>query len=195
MLDLSPLADDQLVLRVAEGDAAALEQLYDRYVRQCFGLSLRMLGDTALAEEVVQETFMKLWSQPQSYSPDRGKFASWLLSMVHHRCVDQLRKRSRTEVALESSEDEGSPLNTTADPGSDPGDQVVVFEQQRIVRRALEEIAPPQRQVLELAYFRGLSQSEIANKLNQPLGTVKTRTRLGLQSLRSKLEGHELLPD
>lgn len=194
MLDLSTLADDQLVLRVADGDEVALEQLYERYVRQCFGLSLRMLGDSAVAEEVVQEVFTKLWCQPHSYSAARGKFASWLLSLVHHRSVDELRKRARTEVALDDP-DTGSYLETTPDPAKDPVDQVWVFEQQRVVRQVLEEISQAQRQVIELAYFRGLSQSEIAHKLNQPLGTVKTRMRLGLQSLRAKLESSGLLAD
>src|ERR687884_154307 len=96
-----PIPDEQLVARVANGDSSALEQLYDRYVRQCFGLALRLLGNAQLAEEVVQEVFLKVWSQPTRYSAERGQFASWLLSLVHHRCIDELRRRSRTEVALD----------------------------------------------------------------------------------------------
>jgi RNA polymerase sigma-70 factor (ECF subfamily) len=194
MLDLSPIADEQLVARVAQGDASALEQLYDRYVRQCFGLALRMLGDSALAEEVVQEVFLKLWTNPGSYSTQKGKFVSWLLSLIHHRCIDELRKKSRTDVALEES-DAGSVLNTEPDPDLEPADQVWVMEQQRAVRQALAQIPENQRQVLELAYFRGLSHSEIAAKLGQPLGTVKTRIRLGMNSLRQLLEPKGLLAD
>ena len=194
MLDLSPIADDQLVARIAQGDAAALEVLYDRYVRQCFGLAMRMLGDSALSEEVVQEVFLKVWTNPGSYSSQKGKFASWLLSLVHHRCIDELRRRSRTEVALEDDET-GGVLSTEADPGLEPGDQVWVMEQQRAVRDALKKIPQNQRQVLELAYYRGLSHSEIAARLGQPLGTVKTRIRLGMQSLRQLLEPHGLLAD
>lgn len=194
MLDLSPLADDQLVLRLTNGDASALEELYDRYVRQCFGLALRMLDNSAIAEEVVQEVFLKVWQQPYSYSSQKGKFVSWLLSLVHHKCIDELRRRSRTEVPLDDPVT-GSLLDTTSDPDPDLADQVWVKEQQRIVRDALEEIAPNQRQILELAYFRGLSQSEIAARLNQPLGTVKTRTRQGLKNLRSILEAKGSLAD
>lgn len=194
MLDLSPIADDQLVVRIAKSDASALEELYDRYVRQCFGLALRMLSDSALAEEVVQEVFLKVWTQPGSYSIQKGKFVSWLLSLVHHRCIDELRRRSRTEVALDDPAT-GSLLDTKADPDPEPADQVWVMEQQRAVRQALAQIPQNQRQVLELAYFRGLSHSEIASRLGQPLGTVKTRIRLGMQSLRQLLEPHGLLTD
>ncbi len=194
MLDLSPIADDQLVLRIASGNAAALEELYDRYVRQCFGLALRILNDAALAEEVVQETFLKLWTRPESYSAERGKFVSWLLSLVHHRCIDELRRRSHTEVPLENSESTGV-LDTAADPDPDPGDQVWMAEQQRAVRDALEQLPASQRQVIELAYFGGLSQSQIAERLGQPLGTVKTRVRMGLQSMRRLLEMSGLLAE
>jgi RNA polymerase sigma-70 factor (ECF subfamily) len=114
--------------------------------------------------------------------------------LIHHRCIDELRKKSRTEVALDD-EDTGGVLSTEPDPGLEPGDQVWVMEQQRAVREALAQIPQNQRQVLELAYYRGLSHSEIAAKLDQPLGTVKTRIRLGMQSLRQLLEPHGLLAD
>jgi RNA polymerase sigma-70 factor (ECF subfamily) len=193
-LDLSPIADGELVTRITRGDASALEMLYDRYVRQCFGLALRMLGDSAVSEEVVQEVFLKLWTNPGSYSTQKGKFISWLLSLIHHRCIDELRKRSRTELALEDPET-GGVLSTEPDPALEPAEQVWVMEQQRAVRAALAQIPQNQRQVLELAYFRGLSHSEIADKLGQPLGTVKTRIRLGMQALRQLLEPHGLLAD
>jgi len=191
-LELTVIADDQLMGRIAEGDAVALEVLYDRYVRQCFGLALRLLQDPPLAEEVVQEVFTKVWTRPGSYSAQKGKFVSWLLSLVHHRCIDELRRSSRTQVSLEDPVT-GSVLDTTADPNSDPAAEVWLGEQQRVVRQALEEIAPQQRQVLELAYYGGLSQSEIAARLDQPLGTVKTRTRQGLKSLRVLLGDKGLL--
>lgn len=191
-MELTVIADDQLMGRVGEGDAAALEVLYDRYVRQCFGLALRLLQDPPLAEEVVQEVFTKVWTRPGSYSAQKGKFVSWLLSLVHHRCIDELRRSSRTQVSLEDPVT-GSVLDTTADPNSDPAAEVWLGEQQRVVRQALEEIPPQQRQVLELAYYGGLSQSEIAARLDQPLGTVKTRTRQGLKSLRGLLGDKGLL--
>jgi RNA polymerase sigma-70 factor, ECF subfamily len=192
LLDLLPTTDEQLVSRIAGGDASALEQLYDRYVRQCFGLAMRLLGgDAPLAEEVVQEVFLKVWSRPTSYSPEKGHFISWLLSLVHHRCIDELRRRSRTEVALEAPET-GSVLDTAPDPAPNPGERVVLEEQRRSVRQALAAIPPEQRQLLELAYYRGLSQSEIAARVGQPLGTVKTRMRSGLRHLRSLLEEYGL---
>src|SRR5215210_7054828 len=122
LLDSAPISDEQLVLRIQDGDASALEALYDRYVRQCFGLALRILGDSAIAEEVVQEVFMKLWTQSGSYSSKKGKFASWLLSVVHHRCIDELRRRSRTEVPLDDPV-VGSVLDTEFDSAPDPSDQ------------------------------------------------------------------------
>jgi RNA polymerase sigma-70 factor (ECF subfamily) len=189
-----PITDEQLVARVAVGDSSALEQLYDRYVRQCFGLAIRLLGDAPLAEEVVQEVFLKLWTRPDRYSAERGSFASWLLSLVHHRCIDELRRRSRTEVALDDVAT-GSVLDVAPDPELDPGDQVTLLEQRRAVRQALATIPPNSRQILELAYFGGLSQSEIAARLGQPLGTVKTRMRAGMQQLRSLLDRASLLTE
>ena len=189
-----PITDEQLVARVANGDSSALEQLYDRYVRQCFGLAIRLLREAPLAEEVVQEVFLKLWTRPDRYSAQKGNFASWLLSLVHHRCIDELRRRSRTEVALDAP-GTGSLLDIAPDPEMDPGDQVTLLEQRRAVRQALATIPPNSRQILELAYFGGLSQSEIAARLGQPLGTVKTRMRAGMQQLRSLLGPAGLLTE
>jgi RNA polymerase sigma-70 factor (ECF subfamily) len=195
MVGKTEVSDEQLMERVRAGDAPALEVLYDRYVRQCFGLALRLLGrDIPLAEEAVQDVFMKIWSRPDAYSAQKGKFASWLLSLVHHRCIDELRKRSRTEVPLDF-EESGSRLDTEPDLQADPGDQVWMLEEQREILAALNEIAPTQREVIELAYFRGLSQSQIAARLKQPLGTVKTRVRMGLQNLRTLLEKRGLVRD
>lgn len=195
MIDLSVVTDDQLMERLRGGEATALEMLYDRYSRQCFGLALRILADMSLAEEVVQEVFTKVWSRPASYSSQKGKFASWLLSLIHHRCIDELRRSSRAQVSLDDPVTGGSVLDTHADPNSDPDAEVWVMEQQRAVRQALAEIAPAHRQVLELAYFGGLSQTEIATRLDQPLGTVKTRTRQGLKNLKAVLQEKGLLSD
>jgi RNA polymerase sigma-70 factor (ECF subfamily) len=175
---------------VANGDAASLEVLYDRYVRQCFGLSLRLLNNPQLAEEVVQEVFTKVWSRPDSYSSQKGKFISWLLSLVHHRSIDELRRRSHTETPLEDPVT-GSLLDTAVDPGLDPSDEASLHEEQIAVRQALGQLAPNQREVLMLAYFGGLSQSQIAARLKQPIGTVKTRVRMGLQKLRTLLDAED----
>jgi RNA polymerase sigma-70 factor (ECF subfamily) len=192
MLEKTALSDEQLMNAVGTGDSAAFETLYDRYVRQCYGLALRIVGNMQLAEEVVQEIFLKVWSRPAAYSSEKGKLASWLLSLVHHRCIDELRRRSRTETSLDN-EDGGSILDTAADSDPDPGEQVWMREESAVVRAALSQIAPNQREVIELAYFGGLTQSQIAERLQQPLGTVKTRVRAGLQTLRSILEKNGLL--
>ena len=127
MQDLTLNADDLLMLNVANGDAASLEALYDRYVRQCFGLALRMLNNASIAEEVVQEVFTKVWSRPDSFSAHKGRFVSWLLSLVHHRCVDELRRRSNSETPLEDPET-GNLLNTEIDPSPDPADPCAPFQ-------------------------------------------------------------------
>ena len=154
-----PITDDQLVVRVANGDAAALATLYDRYVRQCFGLALRLVGDPQLAEEIVQEVFLKLWAQPTRYSPQKGQFVSWLLSLVHHRSIDELRRRSRTEVALDTSETQ-SLLDTEASDDPDPGDQVWLAEMRQTVRQALAGIPENQRQVRKWPIMGGCPRAK-----------------------------------
>ena len=191
MLDLSTLADEELAGRVVLLDAAALELLYDRYVRQCFGLAVRMLGDAAVAEEIVQEVFLKLWTQPQSYTQSRGRFASWLLSLVHHRSIDELRRRYRTEMPLDGATT--GPLNVQADPAPEPAEQVGLSELRETVRSALAQLPSNQREPIELAFFRGLTHTQIAARLGQPLGTVKTRIRLGMIARRDKLKAGGLL--
>jgi RNA polymerase sigma-70 factor (ECF subfamily) len=191
MLDLTVLADEELAGRVVQHDPAALEQLYERYVRQCFGLAVRIVGDTALAEEIVQEVFLKLWTQPESYTQARGRFVSWLLSLVHHRCIDELRRRSRSEVPLDGTT--SGPLFVQADPEPEPGDQVWLAELRQTVRAALSQLPQNQREPIELAFFRGLTHTQIAARLGQPLGTVKTRIRLGMTAMREVLNAGGLL--
>ena len=191
MLDLSSLSDEMLLSRVVQRDSAALEQLYDRYVRQCFGLAVRIVGDTALAEEIVQEIFLKLWTQPDSYTQSRGRFISWLLSLVHHRSIDELRRRSRTEVPLDGVA--SGPLDFQADPAPEPGEQAALTELRQAVRAMLERLPSNQREPIELAFFRGLTHTQIAERLGQPLGTIKTRIRLGMTAMRDMLNSSGLL--
>jgi RNA polymerase sigma-70 factor, ECF subfamily len=193
MLDLSALADEELASRVLKSDSAALEQLYDRYVRQCFGLAVRIVGDGALAEEIVQEVFLKLWTQPASYTQSRGRFVSWLLSLVHHRSIDELRRRSRTETPLDGRA--GGALELKADPEPEPGEQVSLSELREGVRSALAQLPANQREPIELAFFRGLTHTQIAELLGQPLGTVKTRIRLGMSAMRETLRTSGLLSE
>jgi RNA polymerase sigma-70 factor (ECF subfamily) len=191
-------ADDEagLVASVANGDANALEQLYERHSRGVYSLALRLLTDGPAAEEVVQETFLKLWRQPTAYQPSRGRLMPWLLGVAHHHAVDLLRRRQleqRHRVAslphingdvLTDLLDSLGVTSTEGDPQSRPDG----FEQQMTVAQALGTLPIEQRLPVELAYYKGMTQLEIATLLGLPLGTVKTRMRLGLQQLRKAPE-------
>ena len=185
-----------LVTCVADGDALALEQLYERHSRGVYSLAMRLLGDSPAAEEVVQETFLKLWRQPAAYQPTRGRLFPWLLGVAHHHAVDLLRRRQleqrhRVPAATGTNGDALADLldnHGLAASDDDPQMRAGAFEQQAAVSRALGSLSKEQRLPLELAYFRGLTQLEIATLLGLPLGTIKTRMRLGLQQLRKAPE-------
>ncbi len=188
------VADDaELMTAVCRQDAAALQELYDRYFRRAYALALRMLGEGAAAEDCVQDVFLKLWQKPQLYDPQRGAFVSWFLTLVHHNSSNCLRRVGRTQPldlsANADGEGRGSiePADRTAG-GSSVEDSLAQAETQKMVRAALAQLSAPQRAVLELAYFGGMSQSEIAEHLKEPLGTVKTRIRTGMLKLRTALE-------
>lgn len=183
----SGAADDAvLVARLAGGDGNALEQLYDRYSRIVYSFSLRMLGDSGLAEELTQEVFLRLWRQGGSYQQNRGAFLTWLLSVTHNMAIDEIRRRKRRPVAVDASDDDQT-LTMLPDTRTDVEHAAWLTALQEIVRDALQDIPPPQRLVIELAYYSGLTQREIAEQLGEPLGTIKTRMRLGLLKLRDQL--------
>jgi len=177
---------------MARGDARALEQVYERHSRGVYSLALRLLSDGAGAEEVVQETFLKLWRQPNAYQPSRGRLFPWLLGVAHHHAVDLLRRRQleqRLRIALLPTNNGAGLVDLLESFGltsseGDPQLRVGAIEDRLVVGRALANLPPEQRLPIELAYFRGLTQVEIAALLSQPLGTIKTRMRLGLQQLR-----------
>lgn len=185
-LDYAQARDEELVGRLALQDERALEGLYDRYGRVTHSLVLKMVRDPARAEEISQEVFLKLWRRPESFQPGRGAFPTWLLSVAHHRAVDDLRSR-RWDVQPLTDED-GLPREL-ADESTDLAEAAWIREQRSAVRVALATLPASQRQALELAYFAGLTQREIADRLGQPLGTVKTRCRLAMQKLRTALAG------
>jgi RNA polymerase sigma-70 factor (ECF subfamily) len=176
-------ADEDLVNLLRRRDVRALETLYRRHGRAVYSLSLKMLGEGATAEEVVQECFLKLWRQPERYQPERGKLLSWLLGVTHHRAVDQLRRRRLEQRHT---------VNGEIDPGAaglgDPEQHAWGHFQVEAIGRALADLPPNQRLVLELGYLRGMTQTEIAAYLGEPLGTIKTRTRLAMQKLRAMPE-------
>ena len=194
--------DEELAHLVKTGQTTALEQLYDRYFRRAMTLAFRILGQTELAEEVVQEAFLKFWQQPELYQAERSRFATWFLSVVHHRAINE-RKRSslRLTVSVDASissgiaqsEGEltlGSLLYDQSKP--DLHEEVWLRLQSEQVRAALQRLSLDQRRAIELAYFEGMNQREIAQKLGEPLGTIKTRIRSGLQKLKVGLEAQEV---
>ncbi len=169
--------------QMAAGDQAALAHFYDLTNRMAFGLILRIMGDRSTAEEVLLDVYTQVWHQADTYRPERGTPLAWLMTIARTRALDRLRA-GRQEMQRRES------LETVADVRSvaaDPEAAASTNEQQRLVRKALTALSDEQRQVIELAYFSGFSQSEIAAHLGQPLGTVKTRVRLGMIKLREIL--------
>ncbi|HEY1296090.1 MAG TPA: sigma-70 family RNA polymerase sigma factor [Chloroflexota bacterium] len=185
-----PTRDDDVALveSVVRGDARALEQIYERHSRGVYSLALRLLTDTTAAEEVVQETFLKLWRHPEAYQPARGRLLPWLLGVSHHQAVDMLRRRQLEQRHRAASNGDGTPVGLEnlglISAEDDPQQRAGGFDQRDAIARALAELPVEQRLPLELAYYRGLTQFEVATLLSVPLGTVKTRMRLGLQQLR-----------
>jgi len=173
------LSDADLLVRVAGRDREAFEQLYHRYVRSIFGLALRRLRDRQRAEDAVQETFAAVWRSAGSYRPERGPAAPWLYAVARNAIVDRFRAKADTTGEV--------PELVSADPG--PHDRAESSFVSWRVHRALEELPLREREVIELAYWSGLSQSEVAEFLHIPLGTVKTRTRSALTRLADVLEG------
>jgi RNA polymerase sigma-70 factor, ECF subfamily len=173
-----------LIKRMAGGDESALSALYDRSSRLIFGLLLRILNDAGLAEEVLLDVYMQVWRQAGRYDPVRGKTLAWLVTIARSRAIDRLRSTRQEELRKESLDatDYGMTLTTAFE------DPTVAPERQKIVRSALDSLPPEQREVIEMAYYLGFSHSEIAARLGQPLGTVKTRTRLGMIKLREELK-------
>ena len=175
--------DSALLIRVAERDRVAFELLYQRYVRSVFGLALRRLRDRQRAEDAVQETFTAVWRSAGSYRPERGPAAPWLYAIARNAIVDRMRARHEPPAEV--------PDLPSSEPG--PGDHAESSFVAWRVHRALEELPDKEREVVELAYWSGLSQSEVAEFLHIPLGTVKTRTRSALSRLAGVLEGEELV--
>ncbi len=188
--DLVSLGDADLIGRAAEGDARALEVLYDRYSRVVFSFGLRIVGDPQLAEELLQEVFFRAWQQGGSFRSSKGSFITWLLSITHNMAIDEVRKRRRRPQKADS-EDPETALAAVPDTGLNVEEEVWLGALRDTIDGAMASLPPAQREAIELAYFRGLTQREIAEQLGEPLGTIKTRMRLGMQKLRDQLEGNQ----
>lgn len=190
-MDPASVNDQALVALLSEQDARALDELYGRYSRAIYSLSFRILGDSSSAEDVLQEVFLKLWRQPSSYDPDRGTLSAWLLSVAHHRAIDFLR-RQRTRAEQQFPEGwEDAPWESS--DSTDPANIASHTEEATAIRRALTQIPPAQRLAIEMAFFQGKTHAEISAELGEPLGTAKTRIRLGMRKLRTLLEADGIL--
>ncbi len=182
------ITDQELMVGLSEGEVEALERLYDRYSSLVFSIAVRVLTDRQLAEDVTQEVFLRLWRRPWSYDPGRGKFRSWLMSVTRNRSIDE-RRRVVRRLRQEDRDDDGMPEIPAPGRFHDPQLEAVLADERRAVREAMTRLPPAQREVIELAYFGGLTQVEVAALTGEPLGTVKTRIRLGIQKLRVALVG------
>ncbi len=191
MLNYDDLRDNQLITLISNGEKEALDVFYNRHARSVFSLARYMLRDTTLAEEATQDIFVNLWLKASSYNPQRGKPKAWFMSIAHHRIIDLIRARKRH---LQSTNEVSHEL-LDLHPSSGPGTEELAYRNlaRETIIKALASLPSEQREVLVLAYFEGYSQSEIASKLGQPLGTVKTRVRLGMQKLRASSQNREVL--
>jgi RNA polymerase sigma factor (sigma-70 family) len=174
--ELAHLSDEALVALAARSEQSALSELYDRYGRPAYGLALRVLRDEALAEDAVQEAFLALWRTAARFVPERGKASTWILTLVHRRAVDLVRREERRRA---------DPLEYMTEPSSGGGgaDEEAWLR----LQGALKQLPDQQREALELAYYGGFTQSELAERLGQPLGTIKSRMFMGLSRLRELL--------
>jgi RNA polymerase sigma factor (sigma-70 family) len=176
--------DETLAGRVADGDQQALAVLYDRYGTRAYTLARRLCVDTQLAEDAVQEAFLALWKEPARFDPARGRFSSWLLTVVHHKAVDVVRAQSRVSRRTVSLTDDDLSLLPSA-PSAD--EAIMAHADAGVVRAALTRLSPAQRQTLGLAFYGGYTQCEISTILAVPIGTVKSRTFAALAVLRQLL--------
>jgi RNA polymerase sigma-70 factor (ECF subfamily) len=171
-----------LIVRLQRRDPKALAELYDSYGRAAFGLVLRVVRDRAIAEDLVQETFLRVWNRAHLIDSEKGALGPWLLAIARNRAIDYLRSSAgRERNAIELNETDHAPLYREMEA------EILISDQARRVRAAMDRLAPNYRTVMELAYFEGLSQSEMSVKMGQPLGTIKTWVRTALQSLRNEL--------
>jgi RNA polymerase sigma-70 factor (ECF subfamily) len=174
--------DTELVARMQRRDPQALAELYDRYGRLVYSLILRVVHDTGIAEDLVQETFLRVWNRVGGFDARKGSMGPWLLAVARNRAIDYLRSaggRERNSVEFEENEHPALFCDMEKD--------ILSSDKARRVKSAIEKLSPNQRQVIELAYFEGLSQTEMAQRMGQPLGTVKTWVRTALKNLRDEL--------
>jgi RNA polymerase sigma-70 factor, ECF subfamily len=195
-LHLSTLdeTDRNLLDRLARRDEAALERLYDRYSGVLYAVAYRISGERSDAEEIVLDAFAQAWRDADRFRSERGSVIGWLTMICRSRALDLVRARGRRArlATTAAREPEGPPAMGADNPGADRG--VERLERRAVVAEALRGLSPPQREAIELAYYEGLSHAEIAERLGEPLGTVKTRVRLAMQKLRDLLRPYYVEP-
>lgn len=188
-VDLSDARDRELVEAIARGEEEAFRGLFGRYAPTALALARRVVRQPFLAEEIVQEAFLAVWRNPAGFDRQRGSVKAWLMVMVHHRAVDAVRREESQRRRAEESQ-RSDPV-VVLDHADQVAEAVGAPQEREAVRNALGGLPEQQRQVIELMYFDGLSQSKIAERLDLPLGTVKSRTLLGMRRLRSAMAGLE----
>ncbi|MBI5823190.1 MAG: sigma-70 family RNA polymerase sigma factor [Chloroflexi bacterium] len=184
-------SDEILTAQVARGNSAALETLYDRHASTVLGISLKVTGDRAVAEDILQETFWRVWRSAATYEAQRGSFTSWLFRIARNLAIDTYRRQNTRPQAVPDMDDTDSALEQMPDPGMDVPQQAQSVFVRRQVRAAMKSLPQVQRQVIEMAYFYGMTRQEIAEATGEALGTIHTRARLGLQKLRDELDREE----
>jgi RNA polymerase sigma-70 factor, ECF subfamily len=174
--------------RIAAGDAVALAHFYDQYSRLVYSIAFQIVGEVHLAEEIVQDVFIQVWKKAETYDPSQGKVITWVTSITRHRAIDNYRRLNVRPEGHSIAWDDCCSEKPDGDAEVEPG--LIGSEQRQIMLQALSGLPDDQRDAIALAYFKGMTQQEIAAHLNEPLGTVKTRIRLGMQKLRTALSTH-----
>jgi RNA polymerase sigma-70 factor (ECF subfamily) len=186
--DTDRLSDETLATQVSRGSSAALEVLYDRHGATVLGFALRIVGERTAAEDVLQETFWRVWKNAETFQPQRGSFTSWLFRIARNLAIDVYRRRNVRPQVIPGDDDNASDLDQTPDPDMDVASQAQSALENKQIRNALTSLPGAQRQIIELAYFHGMTRQEIAEATGEALGTIHTRARLALQKLREELE-------
>jgi RNA polymerase sigma-70 factor (ECF subfamily) len=185
------LGDENLLTLIAHGDKDALECFYERYSTQVFSLARYMLKDEAIAEEIAQDVFLAVWQKASTFKANRGSPKGWLMSITHHRVIDHTRSAKRARASMDRMAQEMASLEKLYQVRTE--DEALRSIERQEIAKALKTIPDAQRTVILMSYFQGYSQSEIAQILDQPLGTVKTRIRLGMQKLRAIFKNEAVL--
>jgi RNA polymerase sigma-70 factor (ECF subfamily) len=181
--EFSSLTDEALFQEMASGQTGAFSVIYDRYSPQLYGLALKILQNQSLAEDVIQDIFVNIWKKAGAYDRSRGTPIAWMTILCRNRCIDMLRRQDKNRRRSAILDEDV--LQVIADERAEnPLENASFSEMRGVIKRAMENLPEEQRQAIEMAYFKGFSQSEIAGELNLPLGTVKTRMRLGMQKLK-----------